>query len=106
MPTNKINMAELLADRHEVRANVHSSLVLARRAVERVIEHCRGADFSCDMKAATKAVLSDPRIARLPDLEAAFIEAVKALEIMAKDNYPSALTMNEMARITLEKIRG
>lgn len=33
------------------------SLVQARGLVDAIVEHCRGADFSCDMKAATKAVL-------------------------------------------------
>ncbi|KKW92979.1 hypothetical protein [Sphingobium chungbukense] len=32
------------------------SLVQARRIVDTVTEYCRGADFSCDMKAATKAI--------------------------------------------------
>lgn len=34
------------------------TLVQARRIVDAVTEHCRGADFSCDMKAATKSVLA------------------------------------------------
>lgn len=33
------------------------SLVKARKIVDTVTEFCRGADFSCDMKAATKAIL-------------------------------------------------
>ena len=40
------------------------TLVQARRIVDAVTEHCRGADFSCDMKAATKSVLALAQPAR------------------------------------------
>ncbi|MFD2430952.1 hypothetical protein ACFSUK_28620 [Sphingobium scionense] len=40
-----------------VAPKVMLSLVEARRIVDALVEHCRGADFSCDMKAATKDVM-------------------------------------------------
>ena len=79
---NKINMAELLADREKGTANGpwHVWQALGKAGVSDPfadIAHCSG---FYSRRSLDEEIVNASRIARLPDLEAAFIEAVEALE--------------------------
>ena len=77
---NKINMAELLADRDYCRDN----------PMKVGIDDLHGQ--------------GQRRLSRLPDLEAAYIEAIEALEKCANAPHSRWTIAQAIARTTLEKI--
>ncbi len=94
--TNKINMAELLADREKGTDGPWTN-----------DDACGGVLGPLPLLPSIGLKDVDRnRIARLPDLEAAFIEAVKALRLIAENSDPELRDPFTIARTTLEKIRG